>query len=77
MLIKILGRGCSRCNALTTLIEKVAVDMGVLVTLEKITDDLEIIKHGVMTTPAVMINDKIVYSGGLPSVDEIRSWIKG
>jgi glutaredoxin len=50
--------------------------MGVAVTIHKITDEIEIIQNGVMTTPAVKINGKIVHSGGIPSIEAVQSWLK-
>ena len=74
--ITVLGKGCSRCESTIQLIEREAAKRSVPITITKISDEVEIIKHGVMTTPAVMIGGKIVHSGGVPSVEAVDSWLK-
>lgn len=74
--ITVLGKGCSRCESTIHRIEREAAGLGVPVTITKITDEIEIIQHGVMTTPAVMIDGKIVHSGGIPSIDVVQSWLR-
>ncbi len=76
MEITVLGKGCSRCESTIHRIEREAAEIGVPVSIIKITDEVEIIQHGVMTTPAVIINGKIVHSGGIPSIDMVHSWLK-
>jgi arsenite-transporting ATPase len=76
MEITVLGKGCSRCDSTVKRIESEAAEMGVAVTIHKITDEIEIIQNGVMTTPAVKINGKIVHSGGIPSIEAVQSWLK-
>lgn len=74
--VTVLGKGCSRCESTIKRIEREAAELGVPVTITKITDEIEIIQHGVMTTPAVMIDGKVVHSGGIPSIDAVQSWLK-
>lgn len=74
--ITVLGKGCSRCESTIHRIEREATALGVPVQITKITDEVEIIKNGVMTTPAVMIDGKIVHSGGIPSLESVQSWLK-
>jgi arsenite-transporting ATPase len=74
--IIVLGKGCSRCESTIHRIEREAAELGVPVTIRKITDEVEIIQNGVMTTPAVKIGDKIVHSGGIPSIETVHSWLK-
>lgn len=76
MEITVLGKGCSRCESTVHRIEREAGEMGVPVHVVKITDEVEIVKNGVMTTPAVMIAGKIVHSGGIPSIEAVRSWLE-
>ncbi|MFA7277034.1 MAG: thioredoxin family protein [Pseudobdellovibrionaceae bacterium] len=76
MEITVLGRGCPRCESTVQRIKREAAELGVSVTVTKITDEVEIIKNGVMTTPAVKIAGKIVHAGGIPSIEAVRSWIK-
>ena len=74
--ITVLGKGCSRCESTIHRIEREAAELGVPVSISKITDEVKIIQHGVMTTPAVIIDGKIVHSGGIPSIDLVHSWLK-
>jgi arsenite-transporting ATPase len=74
--ITVLGKGCSRCESTIHRIEREAAELGVPVQITKITDEVEIIKNGVMTTPSVMIDGKIVHSGGIPSIETVQSWLK-
>jgi small redox-active disulfide protein 2 len=72
--IKILGAGCANCKATYTRVEKAAQDRGIEVQLEKIEDITQIMAHGVMSTPAVIIDDTLVHAGGIPDKQKIDSW---
>lgn len=73
--IKILGTGCcSKCGETTETIKKIAAEHNFEGTIEKVDDIMEIIKYGVMSTPAVVIDGKVAFVGGIPSKDEIESW---
>lgn len=76
MEITVLGKGCSRCESTIQRIQREAAELGVTVQIKKITDEVEIVKNGVMTTPAVKIDGKIVHSGGIPSIETVHSWLK-
>ena len=73
--IKVLGKGCARCVSTIHRIEREAQELGVSVSLIKITDPQQIREHGVMLTPAVMINEHIVHSGSVPRSEEVRGWL--
>jgi small redox-active disulfide protein 2 len=70
--IKILGMGCSKCSKLTANAEGAAKAAGIEYKLEKVTDLQEIIRQGVMMTPALVIDDKIVSAGRIPTLEQIR-----
>ena len=72
MEIKILGTGCAKCKALEKLTREVIADSGIAANVEKVEDIVKIMGYGVMQTPALVINQKVVLSGRLPSVSEIR-----
>lgn len=72
--IKVLGSGCANCKNTIALIDQVAKDKGVAVTLEKVQELRDIIGYGVMSTPGVVINGKVVHAGGVPSRDKIEKW---
>ena len=74
--IKVLGSGCSKCRVTIGMIERVARDLGVAVEITKVQSAEEIQRHGIRSTPAVIIDDEIVHSGGLPSRDKIQGWLQ-
>ena len=73
--IKVLGSGCANCKATIALIEQVAQDHGVAVQIEKVQDMQAIIGYGVMATPGVVVDGKVVHAGGLPTRDKIAGWL--
>jgi len=73
--IKVLGSGCKNCETTAKLIQVAAEQAGVTIELEKVTDMAEIMSYGVMSTPGVVIDGKVVHAGGLPGPDQIREWV--
>ena len=73
--IKVLGSGCANCKNTVNLIEQVAQAKGVAVQLEKVEDIRAIMGYGVMSTPGVVINGKVVHAGGVPSRDKVEQWL--
>jgi small redox-active disulfide protein 2 len=73
--IKVLGTGCANCKATISLIEKVANDKGVPVTLAKVEEIREIMGYGVMSTPGVVIDGKVVHAGGVPRRAKVEGWL--
>jgi small redox-active disulfide protein 2 len=73
--IKVLGAGCKNCETTARLIEIAAQQAGIEIELEKVTDIAEIMRHGVMSTPGVVVNGKLVHAGGLPGPDQVRQWV--
>jgi small redox-active disulfide protein 2 len=75
MIIRILGTGCPNCRKLYAEAEKAIAASDVKVELEKVEKIEEILKYGVMATPALIINKEIKASGRIPQSSEIVSWI--
>jgi len=73
--IKVLGSGCANCKNTMALIEAVAQEVGVGVQIDKVQDMAAIIAYGVMATPGVVVDGKVVHAGGVPSRDQIRAWL--
>lgn len=73
--IKVLGTGCANCKATIALIEQIAQTKGVPVTLSKVEELRDIMGYGVMSTPGVVIDGKVVHAGGIPSRDRIEKWL--
>lgn len=76
MEIKVLGPGCKRCEAAMKNVIDAVAEAGVMVNVEKITDTLEIAKHGVFGTPAIVVDGKVKSVGKIPTKDEIKGWIQ-
>ena len=74
--IKVLGTGCANCKTTIALIEQAAEAQGVAITLEKVQELRDIMGYGVMSTPGVVINGKVVHAGGVPSREKIAQWLK-
>lgn len=73
--IKVLGSGCASCKTVYRMIEETAQAMGVEVKLEKVEDIAEIMRHGVMSTPGVVVDGKVVHAGGMPDRAKIEAWL--
>ena len=72
MEIKILGPGCQKCKTLEKLTREVVEQNNIEATVIKVEDIMEIMKYGVMTTPALVVNGKVEIKGRVPSSDEIK-----
>ena len=72
MEIKILGPGCPNCKTLDRITREVVEKNGINATITKVEDIMEIMKYGVMSTPALVIDEKVVVKGRVPSSDEIK-----
>jgi len=75
MEIKILGTGCSKCKTLEEVTRKVVKDNGIDASITKVEDIVEIMKFNIMTTPALVVNGKVVAKGRIPSVEEIKLFL--
>ena len=73
--IKVLGSGCANCKRTLKLIEDAAKAKGVDVRLEEIEDLKAIVGYGVMSTPGVVIDGKVVHAGGVPEREKIEQWL--
>jgi len=73
--IKAFGTGSTNCKTTLKLIGEAAKEKGVTVELEKVEDLQAIMSYGVMSTPAVVVDGKVVHAGGVPSRDKIAGWL--
>jgi small redox-active disulfide protein 2 len=71
MVIKVLGSGCANCQKLSVLAEKAAAQLGIDAEIEKVTDYADIMAYGVMSTPALVVNEELKLAGRVPSLDEV------
>lgn len=74
--IKILGSGCANCKRLEQITRKVVTDLGLEAEFEKVTDFNEIMKWPILSTPGLVVNDKLISTGRVPSEAEISGWLK-
>ena len=77
MIIKILGSGCKKCVTLTDNTQAALRDLGLTAEVVKVTDLAAIAGHGVMSTPALVIDDKVVSVGKVLSSAEVAALLKG
>ncbi len=75
--IQVLGSGCRNCEITYNAIREAARQAGVEIELKKVTDIATILGYGVMSTPAVVVDDKLVHAGSIPGPDQVRGWVKG
>ncbi len=73
--IKILGSGCANCKRLEQITRKVVENLALEAEIEKVTDFTEIMKFPILSTPGLVINDKVVSSGRIPSETQITDWL--
>lgn len=74
--LQILGTGCSKCKLLAEHVEKVARQMGIEYEIEKVTEINEIMKFGVMMTPALAVDGTVKVVGKVPNEEELKSLIR-
>lgn len=75
MEIKVLGPGCKNCQNLEKQVKEALANVKKEATVEKVTDMMTIQKYGVMRTPALVIDEKVVVSGRVPKAKEIATWL--
>ncbi len=73
MLIKVLGSGCKNCNTLEERTREAASRLGIDAQIEHVNDMVQIMGYGVMSTPALVVDEELKLSGRVPSVDEIAA----
>ncbi|MBZ9700902.1 MULTISPECIES: thioredoxin family protein [unclassified Mesorhizobium] len=73
--IKVLGPGCANCKNTTSLIERIAQEKGVPISLAKVEELREIMSYGIMSTPGVVVDGKVVHAGGVPSREKVELWL--
>lgn len=74
--VKVLGIGCANCRNTQALVEAVAREAGVPIAVEKVDDPQQFITYGVMRTPAVVVDGRLVHAGGVPSREKVEGWFR-
>ena len=75
--IKILGTGCAKCQKLEQITRDAVASLGLDATIDKVTDPGEIASWGVMTTPALVVDDRVVAAGRVPSTADLTAMLVG
>ena len=76
MHIKVMGPGCPKCTEVEKIVKSVVDESGIDAIVEKVSDFQEIAKHGVFSTPAVVIDGQVKCVGTVPSKKEVSEWLK-
>ena len=74
--IKVLGSGCTNCINLEKLCREVVSENSIDAEIDKVTDYKEIMSYGIMSTPGLVVNGKVVHSGKLPTKSTLTHWLK-
>lgn len=75
MEIKVLGTGCPKCKTLEKNTRDAVTGLGLDATISKVEDIVDIMSYGIMSTPALVIDGKVVVKGRVPSTDEIKDFL--
>lgn len=73
--VKVLGPGCSNCKTLEAVTRKAIATLGIEVEFTKVEDYVEIMRYPILSTPALVINEKVITSGRVPSQAEITTFL--
>jgi len=73
--IKVLGPGCSRCSLVADITHKAVECLGADASVEKVTDFAEFKRYNILATPGLVINEKLVCAGRIPTSAEVTTWL--
>ena len=76
MEIKVLGTGCAKCMQLEKTVKEAVKELGIDAKIEEVKDIKKIMQYPILTTPGLVIDEKVVCSGKIPSKDEVKKYIK-
>ncbi len=75
--VKVFGPGCRRCDSAVSMVRDTATALGIDVEVVKVVDPKSIAQAGVMATPGIAVDGKLVHSGGLPDPEKLQAWLRG
>jgi small redox-active disulfide protein 2 len=73
--IKVLGSGCANCKRVEQIVHKIVEELALQAEVIKVTEYPEIMKYNIMSTPGLVINEKIVSTGRIPTPAEVTTWL--
>lgn len=73
--VKVYGPGCARCATTEQMVKDAATKLGAEVTVQKVTDAKSIAMAGVMSTPGIAVDGKLVHTGGVPDAAKLEGWL--
>ena len=76
MVIKVLGRGWSKCEALLSAAKEAVQHLGIAAEVQYVTDFAQIARYGIMSTPALVVDDKVVSTGRVLKADQVEAYLK-
>ncbi len=74
--IKVLGTGCPNCKKVEAIAREAIAELGIEAAVEKVTDIRAIMGYGIMSTPGLVVDERVVSSGRIPSKQEIVGWLR-
>jgi len=75
MIIKVLGTGCTNCKKLEAHVKKAVQQLGIEAVVEKVENLQEVMAYGVMTTPALVVDEQVKVMGRVPSIEDIKKYL--
>ncbi|WKZ39948.1 MAG: thioredoxin family protein [Anaerolineales bacterium] len=75
LIIKVLGSGCANCKCVEQIARKVVAELGIEADVVKVTDYNDIMAYNVLSTPGLVVNEKLVSSGRIPTPAEVTTWL--
>lgn len=73
--VKVLGPGCTNCENVEAAVRAAATGLGIEIELSKVKDRAEFSRYGLLATPGLVINEKLVCAGRIPDQGEVMSWL--
>ncbi len=73
--VKILGSGCANCKKVEAVARQAVASLGLDAQIEKVTEQADIMKYPILATPGLVINEKLVSAGRIPTEAEVTSWL--
>ncbi len=74
--VKVFGPGCKRCEVAEAMVRDAAARLGIEVEIEKVSDPKSMAMAGVMSTPGISVDGKLVHAGGLPKEASVETWLQ-